>query len=121
MSAVVSAPATGMDAFVAGLVAQGIETARQGNLVVYRVEPLVGARAGRSVETGVEASELSGWPTTPPHWIHVPTDLNIPGGQASVLAGWCQYSRPHPGRIDASPNPAREWVAHVREFLGHAA
>ena len=117
----VSAPATGLDAFVVGLDALGIETVRQGSLVVYRVEPLLGAQGGKPVETGVEASELSGWPTTPPHWIHVPTDLNIPGGQASVLAGWCRYSRPHPGRIDAAPNPAQAWVAHVREFLGHAA
>ena len=37
-----------------------------------------------------------------------------------MLAGWCRYSRPHPGRIDAAPNPAQAWVAHVREFLGHA-
>jgi hypothetical protein len=120
MSAV-SAPSTGLDGFVAGLVAQGIETVRRGDLVVYRVEPLVGARAGTPVETGVEASDLSGWPMTPPHWIHVPTGLNIPGSQASVLAGWCRYSRPHPGRIDAAPNPAQAWAAHVREFLSHAA
>jgi hypothetical protein len=117
----VSTPAIGLDAFVAGLDAQGIGAARRENLVVYSLEPVAGARAGTPVETGVEASELSGWPTTPPHWIHVPTDLNIPGSQASVLAGWCRYSRPHPGRIDAAPNPAQAWVAHVREFLGHAA
>jgi hypothetical protein len=120
MSAV-SAPSTGLDAFVAGLDAQGIETTRHGDLVVYRLEPLVGARAGTPLDTGVEVSELSGWPTTPPHWIHVPTDLNIPGSQPSVLPGWGRYSRPHPGRIDAVPNPVQAWVAHVREFLGHVA
>lgn len=120
MSTVI-APSAGLDAFVAGLVAQGIESVRHGGLVVYRVEPLGGSRAGTPVETGVEASELSGWPTTPPHWIHVPTNLNIPASQPSVLVGWCRYSRPHPGRIDAAPNPAHAWVAHVREFLGHAA
>jgi hypothetical protein len=117
----ISAPAIGLDGFVAGLDAQGIGAARRGDLLVYSVAPLVGARAGTPVETGVEASELSGWPTVPPHWIHVPTDLNIPGSQPSALAGWSRYSRPHPGRIDAASNPANSWIAHVREFLGHAA
>lgn len=111
---------TGLDAFVSGLAAQGVETERRSILVVYRLEPLVGARAGTLVETGVVDGELSGWPTAPPHWIHVPNDLNIAGGQGSPLAGWSSYSRPHPGRLDAAPNPTQAWVAHVREFLGHA-
>lgn len=111
----------GLAAFVAGLAAQGIETERWGALVVYRLEPLTGARAGQLVETGVVADELSGWPTTPPHWIHVPNDLKIAGGQASARPAWSRYSRPHPGRLDAAPYPAQAWAAHVREFLGHAS
>jgi hypothetical protein len=111
----------GPDAFVAGLDALGIETTRQSGLVVYELEPFAGTRAGQLTLTGVEVGELSRWPTTPVHWIHVPASLNIPGSQPSPLAGWLRYSRPHPGRVDAAANPVREWVAHVREFLGHAA
>lgn len=111
---------TGLSAFVAGLAAQCIETETRGPLIVYRLEPLAGARAGQLVETGVAVGDLSGWPMTPPHWIHVPNDMNIPSGQGSELPGWSRYSRPHPGRLDAAPNPAQAWVAHVREFLGHA-
>lgn len=113
--------AAGLDAFVAGLGALGIETTRQSSLVIYELEPFAGTHSGQSVQTGVELGELSGWPTTPVHWIHAPASLGIPGGQPSPLAGWQRYSRPHPGRIDAAANPVREWIAHVREFLGHAA
>ena len=116
-----SAPVdSGQAAFEGGLAAQGIETEMRGPLVVYRVEPLVGALAGQAVETGVAVDELSGWPTAPPHWIHVSNDLKIAGAQDSALAGWFRYSRPHPGRLDAAQNPAQAWIAHVREFLGQA-
>jgi hypothetical protein len=111
---------SGLPAFLAGLAAQGILTERRGNLVVYWLEPLVGGWAGKPVETGIAVGELDGWPTAPPHWIHVPEGLKIAGGQASDLPGWFRYSRPHPGRVDAAPSPAQAWVAHVREFLGHA-
>lgn len=111
----------GVDGFVSGLANQGIETARRDALLVYRLVPVTGPLAGESVETGVVVDELSGWPNTPPHWIHAPSVLKIPEGQAGSVAGWWRYSRPHPGRLDAAPSPAKAWIAHVREFLGHAA
>jgi hypothetical protein len=113
---------SGLAGFVAGLAARDIETERRGSLIVYRLEPLVGGRAGQPVETGVAVDELGGWSVTPPHWIHVPKELNIAGAsQDSAEVAWSRYSRPHPGRLDAAADPARAWVAHVREFLGHAA
>jgi hypothetical protein len=117
---VMAAPVTGFEAFTAGLAAQGIEAERRGSLLVYRVEPVFGGQAGQPVETALPLDELTGWPTTPPHWIHVHADLNIPAAQDSGAAGWSKYSRPYPGRLDADPNPTRAWIAHVREFLGHA-
>lgn len=111
---------TGIDGFIAGLAAQGIEAERVGQLIVYRVEPLAGPYAGRPVETAVAASELGGWPLTPPHWVHLRDDVKLDGPQPSEEAGWSRYSRPHPGRIDASENPAQAWVAHIRELLGRA-
>jgi hypothetical protein len=119
---ILEAPSVGAAGFIAGLAAQNISCEELGGLVVYRVVPLDGASAGVEVETGVEAAELAGWSRTPPHWIHVPDSLTIPGGSqnASERSGWSRYSRPHPGRLDAASNPAREWVAHVRWLLGTA-
>jgi hypothetical protein len=116
-------PATGVDRFVAQLALHGLKPQQHGGLIVYTVTPLNGVAAGRDVETGVEISELAGWPMTGPHWIHVPNALTIPGGsqQASEHAQWSKYSRPHPGRLDASSAPERAWVAHVRALLGTAA
>ena len=112
--------ATGSAGFIAGLATQGIVAEQHGHLVVYRVEPLAGRYAGRPVDTGVAASELGGWPMTPPHWVHLRGDVKLDGPQPSDEAGWSRYSRPHPGRIDASGNPAQAWVAHIRELLGRA-
>jgi hypothetical protein len=116
------APPVGVDRFIADLALQGIEAAARGGLVVYSIAPLAGAAAGVAVETGVEIAELAGWPITPPHWIHVPKALTIPGGgqQASELDGWSRYSRPHPERLDAASAPGRLWIAHVRGLLGTA-
>jgi hypothetical protein len=111
---------TGVEGFIAGLQAQGIPVERRGGLIIYRLEPFTGAAAGREVETAVAADEATGWPTAPPHWLHAPDELCLPGGQSSEQAGWSRYSRPHPGRLDASLAPSREWTAHVRAFLGTA-
>lgn len=113
----------GPTGFRSGLEELDISVENRGALVVYRLVPLSGSMATKEVETGVEVSELDGWPTAPPHWVHVPDDVRIPGGstQPSSLAGWSRYSRPHPGRLDASRAPTREWVAHVRALLGTAA
>lgn len=117
------AEGAGREGFRAGLDQLGIPIEERGPLIVYRLVPLSGSSSSTEVETGVEMAELDGWPTAPPHWIHVPNELQIPGGsqQASALAGWSRYSRPHPGRLDAARAPAREWIAHVRALLGTAA
>ena len=119
----VTPTSVGVHGFIAALEEQGIPVERRGGLVVYRLEPLTGPAAGTEVETGIAVDELAGWPTTPPHWIHLPNSLSVSGGngQPSEHPGWLRYSRPHPGRIDAAPAPGRAWVAHVRAFIGTAA
>lgn len=112
--------ATGMAGFMAGLASQGIAAQQNGGLVVYTVEPLVGMYAGKAVQTAVAVSELEGWPLTPPHFVHLPNEVKLDGPQASDVAGWSKYSRPHRGRLDASAHPTRDWVAHIRELLGRA-
>jgi hypothetical protein len=113
----------GIEGFVAGLAAQEIGVERRGGLLVYKLVPISGAAAGSEVETGVAAADLTTWPSAPPHWVHAPNTVPLPGGgqQPSELDGWARYSRPHPGRIDAAAAPARVWVAHVRALLGTAA
>jgi hypothetical protein len=113
---------TGIDAFIGGVEAQQIPVDRRDALLIYRLVPLTGAAATLEVETGIEIGELAGWPAVPPHWVHVPNSLQLAGGgqQPSTLDGWSRYSRPHPGRLDASAAPAREWIAHVRALLGTA-
>lgn len=111
---------TGVEGFTAGMAAQGIEVAKTAHLIVYRVEPLTGPHRGHEVETGVSASELGGWPLTPPHWVYLRGEVKLDGPQPSEEPGWSRYSRPYPGRLDASENPARAWVAHIRELLGRA-
>jgi len=119
----VSTIAAGIDGFIAGLEAQGIEAARRGEVLIYRVTALSGHHSGEEIETGIVAAELAGWPNVPPHWVHLPDSIELPGGSREVsghIAGWSRYSRPCPGRFDASPAPARDWVAHVRRLLSSA-
>ncbi len=113
----------GIDGFVAGLAAQGIETDRRGDLLIYRVTAVSGCHAGEAIETGLLVDELAGWPNVPPHWVHLPDTVELPGSSREVsghIDGWSRYSRPCPGRPDASTAPARDWVAHVRGLLGSA-
>jgi len=113
----------GLDRFEAELMQLGINAEQRDSLLVYNVVPTSGTSGGLETETGVEVPALDTWPQVPPHWIHAPNSLVIPGSnqQASSLAGWSRYSRPHPGRLDASAAPMREWIAHVRAVLGESA
>lgn len=113
----------GLDGFTSALAALEVDVEQEGALLVYRVMPLRGSAMGQSTETAVEAAELAGWPRVGPHWIHTPGGLSLPGGssQPSTRPGWTRYSRPHPGRLDVHPTPARLWLAHVTAFLGTAA
>lgn len=114
---------SGLDRFDAELKQFGIVGEQRDSLLVYRVVPTSGTSCGVETETGVELPAVETWPQVPPHWIHVPDSLLIPGSnqQPSSAAGWSRYSRPHPGRLDASAAPMREWIAHVRAVLGEAA
>lgn len=112
----------GIDAMLKCLVALGAEPVLRHGLLNYTVTPTYGARAGQPVETGVAESEAQLWPATPPHWVHLPADVTIPGTntQTSPHPGWVGHSRDIKGWAQET-NHGMAWLAHVRSVLAGAA
>ena len=98
----------------------GLEPLVEGDLVVYRVTPVDGARAGTPLETGVSVDDLNSWPQAPPHWVHLPTDVQFPrtNSQPSSKPGWVMHSRQIASWNDAPPGSG--WASHVRAVLSEA-
>jgi hypothetical protein len=112
----------GVERFVADLQEEGHEPAVWGDVVRYVVVPATGVLAGRKVLTGVSASELQGWPMTPPHWIHLETTVTFDQTNSDIQncpPGWQRHSRDS-GPWDMSRKPIHLWIAHVRGVLGRA-
>lgn len=111
----------GFERFVADLRQLSISVIERGPLAIYRIVPLTGVFAGTELESAVAISELDKWHSVAPHWIHTPVNIPSSNQQPSEGGcGWWRYSRPFPGRIDASDAPGREWIAHVRLVLAEA-
>jgi hypothetical protein len=118
---VTTTPDTGLDGFVAGLRACGLEPLVEAGVVTFTIEPLDCARAGQALDTGVSADELVGWPAVPPHWVHFPSEVAFPHSntQPSAKAGWTKHSR-QINRWGNAAEPAQAWLAHVRAVAGEA-
>lgn len=115
-------PMDGVSRFVADLEEEGCEPAVSGGVVTYHVVPAAGARAGQKVPTGVSASELQGWPMTPPHWIHLRDDITFAQTNSDTQdcpAGWRRHSR-DTGLWDVNRRPIHLWISHVRGVIGQA-
>lgn len=110
----------GVKGFVESLQSLGFAPERQGRLMVYTIQPVDGALAGHDVATGVDTEELTSWPATPPHWVHLPDTITLAttNPKASPVSGWTQHSRKIApwGHTD----PGSAWVAHVRRVVGDA-
>lgn len=111
----------GTQRFVDDLMRLGLEAEVVDGLVLYSVEAVDGARKGAPVRTGVAATEAQRWPAIPPHWVHLPSEVNFArtNTQASTKSGWTAHSRNINGWADESDH-IRAWVAHVRGVLGEA-
>jgi hypothetical protein len=111
----------GVDAMTKSLALLGAAPALRHGLLTYTVTPTHGARAGQPIETGVAEAEAQLWPATPPHWVHVPADVPIPGSntQASSHPGWVGHSRDIKGWAQET-NHAMAWLSHVRSVLAGA-
>ena len=110
-----------MQRFIDDMTEIGLTPTVEDELVVYRVTPVDGARAGTPVETGISLEELGPWPQVPPHWVHLPASVRFPqtNSQPSPRAGWLMHSRQIAGWGDAAPAVA--WVSHIRAVLSEAA
>ena len=111
---------TGVQKFVDDMTKAGFAAKVEAEVVTFQIIPVDGARAGRSVDTGVSTGELDPWPQAPPHWIHFPTDVTLSrtNSQPSPISGWVMHSRNLPGWGDAPP--AVSWASHVRAVLSEA-
>lgn len=96
---------------------RGLSPVVEAELVVCRITPADGARAGRPVEVGAAVDELGGWPQVPPHWIHLPADVRFAGtnSENSAKTGWLRHSRNPAGWGDAPPGVC--WTAHLQAVL----
>ena len=106
--------------FVDDMARLGLDPTVESGLVIYRVTPIDGARAGTELETGVGLDELSGWAQVPPHWVHLPDSVRFSqtNTQPSPKSGWLMHSRQITGWGDAPP--AAGWASHVRAVLSEA-
>jgi hypothetical protein len=115
-------PAAGADGFAAGLRECGLDPDIQNEVIRFQAVPVTGAFAATTVDCGVAVEDLAGWPTLPPHWLHLPPAVRFAhtNSQPSPLPGWLRHSRP-PARWGNDASPARAYLAHVRGILGEAA
>lgn len=110
----------GPEEFEQGLAALGLAFERHGGLVVTKLEVLTGPLAGETV--GVGADPPPDYPRVPPHWVHLPSHVELADGgrnDSELGTGWSKWSRPVQGwRADA---PAQQWLAYVRHLLEKAS
>lgn len=112
----VSAP-SGVDTFVVGLAAMGLEIERRDDFALFEYDIPVGGRIGETVHIGLQ---LPGdLPATPPPGPHVKPRLGHPGGSVNpspLGPEWEYWSRPFPG-WPQSPRTAAAYMAHLRALL----
>ena len=111
---------TGVEAFMQAMTELGFEATLEAELVLYQVQPVDGAHAGKPIETGVAIDELEPWPQVPPHWLHFPSGVRFSrtNSQPSSKSGWLMHSRQITGWGDAPAGIA--WASHVRAVLCEA-
>jgi hypothetical protein len=111
----------GLDGFLAGLRRCGCAPEVHRDIVVFAVVAIAGARAETPTQTGVATAELRQWPATPPHWIHLPGDVQFArtNKRPSSMRGWLKHSR-QPHNWGNAQEPAQAWIAHVRGMLEEA-
>lgn len=108
----------GPEEFITELEARGHKAERHGALVVVDLDVPVGPLAGSTISVGTDPPQ--DFPRVPPHWLHLPKHMELPGGKrnASELGeGWSKWSRAHP-KWRADKPPIEQWLGHVRALLG---
>ncbi len=111
----------GPQEFEANLASLGVRTERREGLIIADVEPPLGSAAGTRVQVGTDPP--ADYPRVPPHWVHLNSRFELPGGSrnASELGPeWSKWSRAHP-RWRGGAGAANQWLAHIRALLAEAS
>jgi len=100
----------------------GAQPRVEGPVITFDVVPAGGSHAGTTLRSGAGVDEVGPWPTLPPHWVHLPAQVEIVPTNAAVseLEGWTKHSRDITAWGNAA-EPAQAWLAHVRGVLEAAA
>ena len=111
----------GIEQFLRRLTELGLNPRVEAELLFYDIQPVEGARAGRSTRTAVAVAELRRWPLVPPHWVHVSSEVGFKStnSRPSPRRGWTMHSR-QIVRWGEDSDPEIAWVSHVRGVLGEA-
>lgn len=111
----------GINAMMNSLETLGAMPVLRHGILTYTVTPSHGARAGLQVQSGVAEAEAQLWPANPPHWVHLPEDVVIPGSntQISPHPNWLGHSRDIQGWAQET-NHGMAWLSHVRSVLAGA-
>lgn len=110
----------GVQAFEQAMKTMGLRVDVRDPIVLVELDVPLGPHSGELVWVGADPPQ--DFPTIPPHWVHLPANVNLEGGgkQASELGeGWAKWSRPHKLWVDGD-SPGGQWVAHARALLGSA-
>jgi hypothetical protein len=108
--------------FMDDMAAAGAPARLEGSRLMYETVAIGGALAGQRVRTGVSLSEVQSWPLAPPHWIHLPDNVEFAATNADQVdcpPGWRRHSRDF-SFADMSMPPALAWLRHVRGFVSLA-
>jgi hypothetical protein len=114
-----SPASTGVQGYVDQMNRAGHAARVVGHVVVMPVEAVGGVHHGEIIEVGVSVNELSNWPTTPPHWIHLPSHIGFARTNANAqetLPGYLRHSR-QPANWGEDPDSVHAIVAHLRFVL----
>ena len=108
--------------FAEDMAAAGAPVTVEDARLLYDVMAVGGALAGCTVTTGVSRSEVAAWPLSPPHWMHLPDDVEFAQTNSDTTdcpPGWRRHSRDF-NFTDMSMKPAAAWLRHVRGFVSSA-
>lgn len=110
----------GVQDFISRMKELGLDPVTEAGLVIYQVLSVNGSKAGCIVKTGVDISELEGWPRLPPHWIHLSDSINFinTNTEPSSKSGWIKHSRNCNDWGDIEPGI--RWLSHVSSILSEA-
>lgn len=116
-----ASPDEGLDGFLAGLKRCGCGPKIREGIIVFTVVAFGGARAEVPTQTGVDVDELAMWPAAPPHWVHLPDEVQFEhtNRKPSTITEWSKHSR-QPQNWGNDQEPAQAWIAHVRGMLEEA-